>query len=356
MSMNGIDISGWQKGIDVTSVPCDFVIIKATQGTSYINKDCDRAYHQAKAAGKLLGVYHYFSGGDPYEEAEFFVKNIEGYVKEAILVLDWESGENSKFNQGPAVAKPFLDKVTELTGVRPLIYMSKSVCRTWDWSSVAKLYGLWVAQYANNNLTGYQDNPWTDKNGYGAWDGPAIYQYSSSGRLSGYNGNLDINIAYMDANSWKAYAGAKENTSASKPEETKPQQTTPSGSTLDLVYGVMLGKYGVDKERKDKLGTRYDEVQKMINHIANSSASVLADEVKKGTYGNNPVRKTVLGNRYDEVQKIINGDSATYYTVKSRDTLSAIAAKYGTTYQKIAQINGISDPNKIYVGQRLRIK
>lgn len=356
MSMNGIDISGWQKGIDVASVPCDFVIIKATQGTSYINRDCDRAYQQAKAAGKLLGVYHYFSGGDPYEEAEFFVKNIEGYVKEAILVLDWESGENSKFNQGPAVAKPFLDKVTELTGVRPLIYMSKSVCRTWDWSSVAELYGLWVAQYANNNLTGYQDNPWTDKNGYGAWDGPAIYQYSSSGRLSGYNGNLDINIAYMDVNSWKAYAGAKESDSVSKPEETKPQKTTPSGSTLDLVYGVMLGKYGVDKERKDKLGTRYDEVQNMINHIANSSASVLADEVKKGTYGNNPVRKTVLGNRYDEVQKIINGDSATYYTVKSRDTLSAIAAKYGTTYQKIAQINGISDPNKIYVGQRLRIK
>lgn len=356
MSMNGIDISGWQKGIDVASVPCDFVIIKATQGTSYINKDCDRAYQQAKAAGKLLGVYHYFSGGDPYEEAEFFVKNIEGYIREAILVLDWESGENSKFNQGPSVAKPFLDKVTELTGVRPLIYMSKSVCRTWDWSSVAELYGLWVAQYANNNLTGYQDNPWTDKNGYGAWNGPAIYQYSSSGRLSGYNGNLDINIAYMDANAWKAYAGAKESTSVPKSEETKPQQTTPSGSTLDLVYGVMLGKYGVDKERKDKLGTRYDEVQIMINHIANSSASVLADEVKKGTYGNNPVRKTVLGNRYDEVQKIINGDSATYYTVKSRDTLSAIAAKYGTTYQKIAQINGISDPNKIYVGQRLRIK
>ena len=47
---------------------------------------------------------------------------------------------------------------------------------------------------------------------------------------------------------------------------------------------------------------------------------------------------------------------AQYYTVKSGDTLSEIAAKYGTTYQKIAQLNGIANPNKIYVGQKLRVK
>jgi GH25 family lysozyme M1 (1,4-beta-N-acetylmuramidase) len=128
--MNGIDVSGWQKGINLKEVPADFVIVKATQGTTFVNSDCDRAYQQAKEAGRLLGVYHYFSGGDPAAEAEFFVKNVKGYVGEAILVLDWEGHQNAKFSQGPAVAKPFLDKVKELTGVRPLIYMSKSVCST----------------------------------------------------------------------------------------------------------------------------------------------------------------------------------------------------------------------------------
>ena len=357
MSMNGIDVSGWQAGINLAAVPCDFVIIKSTQGTSYVNKDCDRAYQQAKAAGKLLGVYHYFSGGDPYAEAEFFVKNIKGYVGEAILVLDWEGEQNSKFSQGPAVAKPFLDKVAELTGVRPLIYMSKSVCRQHDWSSVATLYGLWVAQYADNNSTGYKSNPWSDNKGYGAWVTPAIFQYSSHGRLSGYNGDLDINIAYIDANGWKSYAGAKSGT-GSKPEVSASQQTTPTGTTLDLVYGVMTGQYGSGAERKTKLGSRYDEVQNMINHIVTTAASILATEVKSGTYGNGDVRKVVLGSRYDEVQKIVNGSgtSAVYYTVKSGDTLSAIASKYGTTYQKIAQINGISNPNNIYVGQKIRVK
>ena len=51
----------------------------------------------------------------------------------------------------------------------------------------------------------------------------------------------------------------------------------------------------------------------------------------------------------------MNGSSYKTYTVKSGDTLSGIAAKYGTTYQKLAQINGISNPNVIYAGQVLKI-
>lgn len=361
MSMNGIDVSGWQKGINLKEVPADFVIVKATQGTTYVNPDCDRAYQQAKEAGRLLGVYHYFSGGDPAAEAEFFVKNVKGYVGEAILVLDWEGEQNAKFSQGPAVAKPFLDRVKELTGVRPLIYMSKSVCRAHDWSAVASEYALWVAQYADNNTTGYQSKPWTDNKGYGAWNSPVIFQYSSSGRLTGYSGNLDINIAYMDAAAWKAYAKGSKASPTPAPSPA-PTQNTPTGSTLDLVYGVMTKKYGDGEARKAALGTRYNEVQDMINHIENSSAATLAEETKNGKYGNDPVRKTVLGKKYSAVQDIINGktsgsgSSAVYYTVKNGDTLSGIAAKYGTTYQKIASLSGISNPNKIYAGQRIRIR
>lgn len=45
----------------------------------------------------------------------------------------------------------------------------------------------------------------------------------------------------------------------------------------------------------------------------------------------------------------------TVYTVKKGDTLSAIARKYGTTYQKLAEHNGIENPNLIHVGQKIRI-
>ena len=49
------------------------------------------------------------------------------------------------------------------------------------------------------------------------------------------------------------------------------------------------------------------------------------------------------------------GSGEQVYTVRGGDTLSKIAAKYGTTYQKLASYNGIADPNKISVGQKIRI-
>lgn len=47
-------------------------------------------------------------------------------------------------------------------------------------------------------------------------------------------------------------------------------------------------------------------------------------------------------------------ESATYYVVKKGDTLSAIAAKYNTTYQELAKLNNIKNPNKIYAGQKIK--
>ena len=65
--------------------------------------------------------------------------------------------------------------------------------------------------------------------------------------------------------------------------------------------------------------------------------------------------------RFDEV---INGSitpapaptaEGNVYIVKSGDTLSGIAAIYGTSYQHLAEINGIDNPNLIYEGQSIII-
>ena len=55
MSMNGIDVSSWQNGIDFGVVPCEFVIIKATGGTGYTNPDYARAVENALANHKTRG-------------------------------------------------------------------------------------------------------------------------------------------------------------------------------------------------------------------------------------------------------------------------------------------------------------
>ena len=203
--MNGIDIASYQTGIDLSVVPCDFVIVKATEGVNYTNPDFTRAYTQAKEQNKLIGIYHYANGAGATAEADYFLSVVGDRVGDAILVLDWEQGGNSAFGS-VSYAKQWLDRVYSKTKVRPLIYMSKSVTYGYDWSAVAPNHGLWVAQYANNNPTNYQSNPWTDTNGYGAWSSPVIFQYTSTGRLSGWSGNLDLNLAYMDATAWSKYA------------------------------------------------------------------------------------------------------------------------------------------------------
>lgn len=55
-------------------------------------------------------------------------------------------------------------------------------------------------------------------------------------------------------------------------------------------------------------------------------------------------------------EQATNGDkTAITYTVKAGDTLSEIAMKYGTTYQELARINNIANPNLIYAGQVIKI-
>ena len=63
--------------------------------------------------------------------------------------------------------------------------------------------------------------------------------------------------------------------------------------------------------------------------------------------------------REDISQQIIamaNKPKERIYVVQNGDTLGKIAQKFGTSYQKIANDNGISNPNKIYTGQRLVIR
>ena len=78
--------------------------------------------------------------------------------------------EADALSLGPGWAKTFMDRVYSRTKVKPMIYTSKSVTSYYDWSAVAPNYKLWVAQYPNyDTVWGYDQHPWTDSNGYGAW-------------------------------------------------------------------------------------------------------------------------------------------------------------------------------------------
>ena len=330
MTLNGIDISSYQSGIDLTVVPCDFVIIKATQGTGYVNPDCDRAYQQAKRAGKLRGTYHYVGGGNAVAEADYYVNNIKGYLKDGLLAIDWEAEQNSAWGN-EAYLEQLVRRVIERTGVKPLIYSMAS--RYAQVAAVAKKLdcGLWVAEYADMNPTGYQAHPWRE----GAY-GCAIRQYASTGRLNGWGGDLDLNIAYMTRDQWAKYVnpGGKP---AAAPAPSKPApapaKPAPAPKPAGRTYTVQAG----------------DTLSGIAAKLGVSTGAI------SGYRSGNP-NLIYPG----EVLKINGGNAAPKpagrtYTVVAGDTLGAIAARCGTTYQALAAKNGIANPDLIYPGQVLKI-
>ena len=313
--LKGIDISHHQRGITKFGKDVDFVIIKATEGVGYVDDQCDRLYQQAKKDGKLLGVYHFARpdlNNSAVAEADWFVKVIRPYVREAILVLDWESG----YLGNVAWAKAFLDRVKEQTGIKALLYASRSPINSFDWSSVANAdYGLWVADYGAN--TGYEGNKPVVK----WWPFYILWQYTSRGRVAGYNGNVDLNNFYGDAETWRKYA-----TSESNPKPAPAPVPEPAKKSNDQIADEVLeGKWGNGEERKKRLtdaGYDYQAVQDIVN--------------KK------------LG---------INKEPAVeYYTVVRGDNLTKIAKKYGTTVNQLVAWNGIKNKNLIYAGQKLRVR
>ena len=145
-----------------------------------------------------------------------------------------------------------------------------------------------------------------------------MWQWTSTGRLDGYSHNLDCNVFYGDAATWDKYVGKSTST-------TKPQTKPASKTTAQLAEEVIAGQWGNGEDRKKRLtdaGYDYNAVQNIVNQK-------MADK---------------------------NKPTSVYYTVKRGDTLSAIASKYETTYTYLARLNDIADPNRIYPGQKIRVK
>ena len=261
--LDGCDVASYQAGIDFAKMTTtDFAIVKGTQGTWYVNPYADIQYSGAKAAGKLLGMYHYAEGKDPIAEARYFVRKVGTRVGECILALDWEGHDNSKFNSDSEVAwvLKFAMEVYRLTGVHIFLYMSKSVTRRRNWTEVAKDVRRWCAQYANQDHTDYKTHPWTDNGGFGAWKSDTIRQYSSKGRVTGYGKDLDINRAYMSWAEWLAAAAGK-NTVVATATTEKPKTQWSAYVTM-TTSPVKISNSGSDENGNYKNGKAGDQTGK----------------------------------------------------------------------------------------------
>lgn len=267
MVFHGVDISSNNGVVNLTNLKdCDFVIVKATQGVNYKNPLFESSVNEALSRGLMVGVYHYFGGGDVIMEARHFLNTVRPYLVRVSLWLDWESNQNPKFG-APLVAVRWLEYVFECVGVTPGIYMSKSVVPSFSGYSVEK-FPLWVAQYGDMKTRGWQSEAWTDKKPFTPWKAPFIHQYSSRGNIWPHKGFLDLNIGYFDREDWDRLCS---NVPA---PVVKPSENHRPLELAEVVCDVLRGKYGSGAARAADLkeaGYNYNNIQKIVNLICELS-------------------------------------------------------------------------------------
>jgi len=298
--LNGHDVSKWQNG----NLPSgDFCIAKATQGTVEIDPFYGNYLSHARSAHMLYGSYHYANGTDPHAEAHFYVAHNQQLNGE-IQALDFE-GDVLSIGDPVGWALTWLQTVEALTKNKPLIYLSQSTVDSHDWSKViANNTGLWVAKWSTQE-------PVETK-----WPFAAIWQNSDG------NGKLDTDVFHGDRAAWLKYG------SSTPPlDHIPPTHPQPPTTRYMVVKGDTLSSIA------ERFHTTW-QILATINHLHDPNliypGQVLA--LRGAAPAPHPVRS---------------------YIVVSGDTLSEIASKYHTTWQTLASINHLANPNLIFPGQHL---
>lgn len=186
-SVPGFDVSHYQSSVDFNSAYAGglrFVIIKATEGTTYTDPSFSSHYTAATNAGFIRGGYHFASGtGDGSQEANFFLKNGGGWSNDGITLpgmLDLEGDCISV-----SWIRTFSNTYYAATGRYPLLYSSPSWWQECTGNSNA---------FTSTNplvMACYNSNPCTPQ---GSWPYYTIWQYNDSNKYGGdsdsFNGDL----------------------------------------------------------------------------------------------------------------------------------------------------------------------
>lgn len=346
------------------------------------------------AAGKRAHTYIYsrFSSSAQADQMlDYYLPRIQT-PKGSIVALDVESGTPN--TQAVLYA---LSRV-KAAGYTPMLYGYKAFLTDHlDLTTIAAKYQLWMAEYPDYNIT---TKP--NYNYFPSFPNIGIFQFTSTYRAGGLDGNIDL-TGITDNGYSKTTVGAsgkvtvkpKTQTAATKAGATANRTklaAIKAGDTVKINLGAKHWATGQDILPAVK-GKSYKVIQtsgsrvllgSVMSWIDRSNVEILATTKATSTSGSAYTVKsgdswwsiatahgmsmyTLAARNGKTISSMLHpgnvvyltgGTSAshTYYTVRSGDTLGAIAARYGTTYSRIASLSGLVNPNWIYPGQKLVIK
>lgn len=188
-ALKGIDVSHHQGRIeweDVAEFGIDFVFIKATEGTDWVDPRGHTNWKGAKDAGLKVGAYHYYrlcKNGSA--QAELFIDNVPIDSSALPPVIDLEHAQNCGMDQPVAEVRAeisvMISKLRRHYGKDPVLYTTNAFYRDWL-QGAFQANPIWI-----RDIQKYPDLPdgrdWT------------VWQYSHRGRVSGVDGEVDLNVA-----------------------------------------------------------------------------------------------------------------------------------------------------------------
>lgn len=200
--IHGIDVSkhngpiAWQRvrQMRFEDLRLQFVYIKATEGTSLIDRDFRGNWQQADAVGLYRGAYHFFiPWRAPEPQFENFKKIVQLQKGDLPPVLDFEIGTQSLSRQQVIEnVRKWLQMAERYYGVKPIIYTNPDFYRRYIKGNLED-YPLWIADYSGLQLDRYS----SDAN-------ILFWQHSKNGKTAGIRGDIDYNVFLEDAATLKA--------------------------------------------------------------------------------------------------------------------------------------------------------
>lgn len=187
--MNGIDVSKWQGNINWNEVKAsgiDFVIVRAGYSV-YTDPKFETNYKGATAAGLHVGAYWYsyaMSDAAARKEAAECIKALRG--KRFAMPIYYDIEEKNQLAKSPAFVSGLITAFcTEIenAGYFAGFYMSRSPLQTKTTAEVRERFTIWAAEY--NKKLNYSGT-------VGMW------QKSSTGKVAGIYGNVDLDECYID--------------------------------------------------------------------------------------------------------------------------------------------------------------
>lgn len=332
--IKGIDVSTHQGYFNWDSVKAniDFAVVRAGYGGGGVDSQFRRNWSELRRLKipRMVYFFAYPSRGSGKQQAEEFFNIVGRLQKGEGIVLDIE--DETAYGRGLVPSdvnwcKEFLDTAKELFGVKGLIYMNSNVLSRYDWSSVKNAdYGLWIANYGvNNGRPGREPSS-------GIWDFWAMWQYTSVGSVNGI-APLDMNLFNGDVETFKKYGYGEAGKATQPVNKPKPIIKPAPAPALVTTYRVLQGDTLSVIARK--FGTTAEALGR-INNIKDLNMIYAGDILR--------------------ISSVNTSNPKARYIVARGDTLSEIAAKHGTTADKLAKINNIPNKNLIYAGQVIKLR